>query len=114
VDGGPLVTVTHVLPTMRGRVRLDVGELVSRWRERRADDFGVAVVAEGPGATGGAPSSGTAGVAFALLPLVSPREGQGNDPAAGGGGGAHPRPAAAPAFDEAEEPVGPTLELYVK
>jgi hypothetical protein len=98
-DIGPLVTVTHVLPTMRGRVRLDVGELVSRWRERRADDFGVAVVAE-------APPSSAAGVAFALMPLVSPRDGLDVS--------SHPRPPAAPAFDQAEEPVGPTLELYVK
>ena len=51
--------VTRVSPAAGPLVRLEVRGLVQRWRRRRDDDFGIAVVAEGQSATG---------VAFALGP----------------------------------------------
>jgi hypothetical protein len=44
--------VTRVLPAAGGRVRLDVRDLVARWRRRSRDDFGLAIVAEGNSPTG--------------------------------------------------------------
>jgi hypothetical protein len=41
-------------------VRLDVRDLVQKWRRRSGDDFGVAVLAEGESATG---------MAFAVSPV---------------------------------------------
>ncbi len=54
--------VTRVFPSAGPLVRLDVRDLVQRWRRRAGGDFGVAVIAEGQSATG---------IAFALSPAVS-------------------------------------------
>ncbi len=56
-SGAPMTRVFLSGPSL---VRLDVRELVQRWRRRSGDDFGVAVLAEGESATG---------VAFALAPV---------------------------------------------
>jgi hypothetical protein len=54
--------VTRVLPAAGPTVRLDVRDLIARWRRRSRDELGVAIVAEGLSPTG---------MAFALAP--SPR-----------------------------------------
>lgn len=59
--------VTRVFPSGGPLVRLDVRELVQRWRRRTGDDFGVAVTAQAASATG---------MGFAL----SPAAGQGVGP----------------------------------
>jgi hypothetical protein len=51
--------VTRVRPVSGPVVRLDVHDLVRRWRRRGRDEFGVAVVAEGRSPTG---------IAFAIAP----------------------------------------------
>jgi hypothetical protein len=51
--------VTRVLPAAGRRVRLDVRDIVARWRRRSRDDLGLAIVAEGKNPTG---------IAFALSP----------------------------------------------
>ena len=51
--------VTRVFPSGGPLVRLDVRELVQRWRRRTGGDFGVAVMAQAASATG---------MAFALSP----------------------------------------------
>jgi hypothetical protein len=51
--------VTRVLPAAGSRVRLDVRDLVLRWRRRARDELGLAVVAEG---------HTPRGMAFALEP----------------------------------------------
>jgi len=59
--------VTRVSPSAGPLVRLDVHEIVQRWRRRAGDDFGMAVIAQGRSATG---------MAFALAPVAgSAREG---------------------------------------
>jgi hypothetical protein len=107
--------VTRVAAGERRLVRLDVRELVHRWRRRPGEDFGVAVLA----AAGPASASG---VDFALVPL--PESAERRDPVlaqAGGAAaqaptlfeprGAAPLPGAASARGQA---AGPWLELYVK
>jgi hypothetical protein len=62
--GAPL---TRVSAASGPRVRLDVRDLVERWRRRARDEFGVAVVTDGAGRS-------ETGVAFALRPTpASPR-----------------------------------------
>jgi hypothetical protein len=51
--------VTRVVPAAGPWVRLDVRDLVQRWRRRARDDLGLAIVTEGRSPTG---------VAFALEP----------------------------------------------
>jgi hypothetical protein len=85
--GAPL---TRVLPSSGELVRVDVREIVHRWRAHEHDDFGLAVVAEGKSPTG---------VAFALLPGTGAHDRR--DPVLAS---SEPRPAR----------VGPRLELYVK
>jgi hypothetical protein len=54
--------VTRVRAASGPRVRIDVRDIVERWRRRDRDEFGIAVLAEGAGATG---------MAFALRPTPS-------------------------------------------
>jgi hypothetical protein len=82
--------LTRVSPSSGELVRIDVREIVRRWRAREHDDFGLAVVAEGSSPTG---------IAFALVPGTSARDRL--DPVLAS---SEPRPAR----------VGPRLELYVK
>ena len=104
--------VTRVMPGAGPFVRLDVRELVQRWRRRERDDLGVAVLADDETPTG---------VALALAPSDSARDR--DDPVLGAHQG--PAPAQSPSLFEprvavtsAAEPrrqhVGPRLELYVK
>ena len=58
--------VTRVLPASGSVVRLDVRDLVARWRRQSRDDLGLAIVADG-----GSPT----GIAFALAPSPSRRRG---------------------------------------
>jgi hypothetical protein len=51
--------VTRVFPAAGPWVRLDVRDLVARWRRRSRDDLGVAIVSDGRSPTG---------IAFALAP----------------------------------------------
>ncbi len=51
--------VTRVLPAAGRAVRLDVRDLVARWRRRSRDELGLAIVADGHSPTG---------MAFALAP----------------------------------------------
>jgi hypothetical protein len=94
----------------RARVRIDVREIVRRWRRHDAADQGIAVVADGASPTG---------VAFALAP-TDVREGTTRLPAA-----ASVRAASPPPFFAAPEPEGgasnlesvrgpPRLEIYVR
>jgi hypothetical protein len=105
--GGP---VTRVMPGAGPFVRIDVRELVQRWRKRGRDELGVAVLADGESPTG---------VAFALEPADAARDR--DDPILG----PQAAPAQSPSLFEprvtipvAAEPrrqvVGPRLELYVK
>jgi hypothetical protein len=54
--------VTRVRPSAGPRVRVDVRDIVQRWRRRDRDEFGVAIVADGQPASG---------LAFALRPTSS-------------------------------------------
>jgi hypothetical protein len=58
-DGGPVTRVAH---GSTGFVRLDVRDIVNRWRLRGRGDYGVAIVAEGTTPTG---------LGFAMLPATS-------------------------------------------
>jgi hypothetical protein len=60
VDAG--APVTRVTPATGPLVRLEVRDLVQRWRRRDHGDFGIAIVAEGVSATG---------VSFAWRPLLT-------------------------------------------
>jgi hypothetical protein len=105
--------VTQV-PPVPGAVRLDVRDIVQRWRKRERDDLGLAVLAEGESATG---------VAFALTPADEARDR--DDPVLAPPAG--PMQASSPfetrastsagsdgAGDPMRQQEGPRLELYVK
>jgi hypothetical protein len=103
--------ITRVGPGGGAFVRLDVRDLVQRWRARARDELGVAVVADGESSTG---------VALALAPLE--RAHDRDDPALAPPTGPsttaslfEPR-AAAPSTvgDPRRQTAGPRLELYVK
>jgi hypothetical protein len=79
--------VTRVVPWPGRAVRVDVHDIVARWRRRPDEDFGIAVLCEG--ASESTITSAT-GIALAMGPMAA--------------GGAH-----APAPLD-----GPVLELYVK
>jgi hypothetical protein len=104
--------VTRVTPAGGPLVRLDVRDLVQRWRKRGRDELGVAVVTEGESVTG---------IAFALAPADGARDRADpvlSSPSSFGPPVASPfesRPAgpAAPG-DPRLEVEGPRLELYVK
>ncbi len=55
--------VTRVAPASGALVRVDVREIVQRWRRRSGGDFGIAIVSEGTSPTG---------VAVALAPMDIP------------------------------------------
>jgi hypothetical protein len=96
--------VTRVPPASGPWVRLDMRELVQRWRRRGSGDFGVAVLAEN---SRGVPSS--AGLAVALTPMegrADPGLSVMRVPLAQ----SSPIPQDAPQA----ELVGPRLELYVR
>lgn len=82
--------VTRVSPPAGELVRVDVRDIVRRWRTHEHDDFGIAVIAQGASPTG---------IAFALVPTTGARDRR--DPVLAS---SEPRPAQ----------VGPRLELYVK
>ncbi len=89
--------VTRVSPSGGTLVRLDVRELVRRWRRRRDGEFGLAVVAN---------AASPSGIAVVLTPTPGLRRDL-------TGWQAAPAPSAEPV----SEPVnvfGPRLELYVK
>ncbi|MDP9149788.1 MAG: DNRLRE domain-containing protein [Myxococcota bacterium] len=89
--------VTRVSPSAGPLVRLDVREIVRRWRSRRGDDFGIAVLASHDSPTG---------IAFALSPSPGlQRDGPGRPSSQAGS--ADIDPSSPPIF-------GPRLELYVK
>jgi hypothetical protein len=79
--------VTRVPPAAGALIRLDVRELVQRWRRRAHDELGVAVLADAASRTG---------VAFALAPASVDRDR--GDPVLGAG----------------RQAAGPRLEVYVK
>jgi hypothetical protein len=96
-DGAPVTRVAH---WSTGFVRLDVRDIVNRWRARERGDYGLAVVAEGTSATG---------IGFALMPSVGDSPGPERSPARGSqsnGSGASGASGASGG--------GPRLELYVK
>jgi hypothetical protein len=86
--GGP---VTRVAGASGSTVRLEVRELLQRWRKRERDDFGLAVVADGRSSTG---------VSFALVPYDVPADRR--DPVLATAAGAR------------SELEGPRLEAYVR
>jgi hypothetical protein len=83
--------VTRIAGGAGTTVRLEVRELLQRWRKRERDDFGVAVVADGRSATG---------ITFALAPYDVPADRR--DPVLAAAGG--PR----------SQLEGPRLEAYVR
>jgi hypothetical protein len=103
--------VTRVLPGAGPLVRLDVRDLVQRWRKRGRDELGLAVVTEGESVTG---------VAFALSAINGSRDR--DDPVlatlASSAQGSSPfesRAASSVAVGDPRRQLGgPRLELYVK
>jgi len=103
--------VTRVLPGGGPLVRLDVRDMVQRWRKRGRDELGLAVETEGESVTG---------VAFALSPTDGSRDR--DDPVLGPQASSaqvsspFESRAASPAAvgDPRRQLVGPHLELYVK
>jgi hypothetical protein len=97
--------VTRVPPASGPWVRLDLREIVQRWRRRGSGDFGLAVVAE---RSSSAPAS--AGVAVALAPAPGRA-----DPVLSALA-APPLASSSPILHEAPraELAGPRLELYVR
>jgi hypothetical protein len=103
--------VTRVSPGGSPLVRLDVRDLVQRWRRRGRDELGLAVETEGESVTGVAfalsPVDGSRdrddpvlGLQAASAQVSSPFEAHGSSPAAVG--------------DPRRQLGGPRLELYVK
>lgn len=103
--------VTRVAPAGGALVRVDVREIVKRWRQRRADELGVAVLGEG---------EGTLGLPVALRPMDAPEGSE--DPVFA----SRPAAVSAPPSPFEARPVppgtvgdprgqvpGPRLELYV-
>jgi len=102
--------VTRVLPGAGTLVRLDVRDLVQRWRKRGRAELGLAVVSDGASVTG---------VTFALSPTDGSRDR--DDPvlapqASSPGSSPFELRVASPAAaaDPRRQLVGPQLELYVK
>lgn len=104
--------ITRVSPSSGALVRIDVREIVQRWRRRGRDELGVAVVADGRSATG---------LAFALAPsdvargrrdpVLSPEVAPAGQPASPF------EPHVAPPSsvgDPRGQLGGPRLELYVR
>lgn len=83
--------VTRIVGTAGATVRLEVRELLQRWRKGERDDFGIAVVADGRSATG---------ITFALAPYDVPADRR--DPVLASTAGPHTQ------LD------GPRLEAYVR
>jgi hypothetical protein len=83
--------VTRVAGASGSTVRLEVREMLQRWRKREHDDFGLAVVADG---------RSTTGVTFALVPYDVPADRR--DPVLATAAGAR------------SELEGPRLEAYVR
>jgi hypothetical protein len=132
--GAPTTRVVPAALAPSAFVRLDVRDLVSHWRLRERDDFGIAVLAEGATRTSGQGG----GIGFALLPAVpaepdddrgpslalgrdSERESQpgGADweeirPSSSRGRGRGVGPSASFVRAGSRGPTGPVLELYVK
>ncbi|HTB76309.1 MAG TPA: DNRLRE domain-containing protein [Polyangiaceae bacterium] len=108
--------VTRVLPASGAIVRLDVRELVERWRRRRGTDFGLAVVSEALGrartAEGADASAASAAAPDARPDAPQERQGMAFALAAGAGGGERGREGRGPG--EGEGPSAPRLELYLR
>ncbi len=83
--------VTRIVGAASATVRLEVRELLQRWRKRERDDFGIAVVAEGRSASG---------VTFALAPCDVPADRR--------------DPVLATAAGPRSQLDGPRLEAYVR
>jgi hypothetical protein len=83
--------VTRIAGGSGATVRLEVRELLQRWRKRERDDFGVAVVADG---------RSTTGVTFALAPYDVPADRR--------------DPVLAAATGSRSQLEGPRLEAYVR
>jgi hypothetical protein len=103
--------VTLVSPGTGPLVRLDVRDLVQRWRKRRRDDLGLAIVSDGESRTG---------VAFALAPSDGARDTddpilapQASPPQASSPFESR-APSAGVAGDPRRQLDGPHLEIYVK
>ncbi len=96
--------VTRVGAATGRIVRLDVRAIVQRWRRRPGEDFGIAVVAEGPSATG---------VTFALEPVPA-GDGWGDPMAPAFGAAFDPRASSPTECDASRVIDGPELEIYVK
>jgi len=103
--------VTRVSPVAGPLVRLDVRDLVQRWRKRGRDDLGLAIVTEG---------ESTTGLAFALAPVDRARDA--DDPtfaqqdAPSPGLSPFESRGASPSMvgDPRRQLQGPRLEIYVK
>jgi hypothetical protein len=107
--------VTRVWPASGPLVRLEVRDIVQRWRRRGHDDFGVAIVADGATPTG---------VSFAWRPfptafdrrdaILEPPPSAALDPPSP----FEPGPSAPALLQQAGDPrgqtVGPRLEVYVR
>ena len=102
--------VTLVTPAAGPLVRVDVRDLVQRWRQRARDELGVAVVAEGESATGVAFALGPTDVESVrvdpLLLSQSPAQAQPLSPF-------EPRATSTPT-DLRRQIPGPRLEVYVR
>jgi hypothetical protein len=83
--------VTRIAGGSGATVRLEVRELLQRWRKRERNDFGLAVVADGGSATG---------VTFALAPYDVPADRR--------------DPVLAAATGPRSQLAGPRLEAYVR
>ena len=82
--------VTHVVPWPGRAVRIDVRDIVARWRRRPDEDFGIAVLCEDV-AVGAAVGRSATGIALAMGPVAAEGASAGDLPL-----------------------EGPVLELYVK
>ncbi len=103
--------VTRVLPASGAIVRLDVREIVERWRRRRGTDFGLAVVSEAVGLARATEGADASDASAAAPEARQERQGMAFALAAGGGargGGGQGEGA------RDEGPSGPRLELYLR